>query len=247
MGTKFDIVIIHEDKSHVLKIWNEITTTLESLNCLLNRFDANSEIAYINNNAYREPIHTSKRMWNILQLCRFYYNRTKKLFDITLDNLEDVSFNNNQHVLFKKKNISIDLGGFAKGYALKEIHKTLKQGNIENAFINFGNSSIMGIGHHPYGNCWKVGLINPYNKEEINEFCLHNTSLSTSGNTPQYTTHIFNPIKKQYNSEKMLSTIISEDPLDAEILSTVWMIANKTQQETINKNFDHIKATIYHL
>ena len=41
--------------------------------------------------------------------------------------------------------------------------------------------------------------------------------------------------------------MISTDPLEAEILSTVWMIANKEEQLLLTENFKNIQATIYDL
>lgn len=47
------------------------------------------------------------------------------------------------------------------------------------------------------------------------------------------------------NNEKQ--ALISTDPLEAEILSTVWMIANKEQQQLLTENFKDIQATLYDL
>ena len=63
----------------------------------------------------------------------------------------------------------------------------------------------------------------------------------------QYTGHIINPLTGIYNEQKKVTSILSDNPLDAEILSTVWMIADDQQREQINENFKHIKGTIYTL
>ena len=80
---------------------------------------------------------------------------------------------------------------------------------------------------------------------------LTNSALLTircpSGNTEQYTGHIINPLTGIYNEQKKVTSILSDNPLDAEILSTVWMIADDQQREQINENFKHIKGTIYTL
>ena len=49
------------------------------------------------------------------------------------------------------------------------------------------------------------------------------------------------------DEQKKVTSILSDNPLDAEILSTVWMIADDQQREQINENFKHIKGTIYTL
>ena len=63
----------------------------------------------------------------------------------------------------------------------------------------------------------------------------------------QYTGHIMNPITGLFNEQRKASSILSADPLEAEILSTVWMIVNKEQQLLLTKNFKNIQATIYDL
>ena len=93
----------------------------------------------------------------------------------------------------------------------------------------------------------KVSFLNPYNQSLLNEFNLQNTALSTSGNTLQYTGHIMNPLTGIFNEQRKASSIISTDPLEAEILSTVWMIANKEQQQLLTENFKDIQATLYDL
>ena len=105
----------------------------------------------------------------------------------------------------------------------------------------------MCIRDSPYGDCWKVSLQNPYTQQTLDEFCLTDNTLSTSGNTEQYTGHIINPLTGIYNEQKKVTSILSDNPLDAEILSTVWMIADDQQREQINENFKHIKGTIYTL
>ena len=64
-------------------------------------------------------------------------------------------------VRFDGEETSLDFGGFAKGYALKKIGVLLREAGVGSAFVDFGNSSILGIGRHPYGPCWRVSLPDP--------------------------------------------------------------------------------------
>ena len=50
----------------------------------------------------------------------------------------------------------------------------------------------------------KVSLQNPYTQQTLDEFCLTDNTLSTSGNTEQYTGHIINPLTGIYNEQKKL-------------------------------------------
>ena len=247
MGTRFDMLIIHSSPDRLNHIWSDITNELEGLDKLLNRFDPASEVARLNALQPQAPILISKELENILQLSQYYYENTLHLFDITLKDFSRIRFHNNQYISFAVSGLSLDFGGFAKGYALKKIKHILEQESLSDAFIDFGNSSISGMGHHPYGDCWKVSFENPYNHQLLNEFNLKNNTLSTSGNTLQYTQHIINPLTGSYNQHRKAATVISGDPLEAEILSTVWMIADEEQQKQIKEKFKNIQATLYDL
>lgn len=246
MGTRFDIIIIHPDSDRLNSIWANITNELECLDNMLNRFDPKSEVARLNNLKSQTPVTLSQELADILQLCQYYYEHTLHLFDITLKDFSRIRFNN-QCISFTTPELSFDFGGFAKGYALKKIKSILEQENLENAFIDFGNSSIIGMGHHPYGDCWKVTLHNPYNRYPPDEFCLKDNALSTSGNTLQYTGHIINPVTGIYSKQRKATTILSSDPIEAEVLSTVWMIADEEQQKLIAEDFKNIQVTLYDL
>ena len=126
-----------------------------------------------------------------------------------------------------------------KGYALKKIKDILLETDIHQCFVDFGNSSILGLGHHPYGNSWKVGIKNPFVEGEIiDEIELRDESLSTSGNTSSYTKHIINPFSGEYNDERKLVCVVSRNPIEAEVLTTTLMIAPPDNKKTIINRFD---------
>jgi len=247
MGTRFDILIVIENKTMGEVLWNEIQSELIRLNKLLNRFDIESEVSQINSNAYYSPFIISPEMWEILLNCKKYHKQTKGLFDITLNDYNKVILNiENKSVSFVEKDFHIDLGGYAKGYATEKIKDILKENNIENSFINFGNSSIYGLGSHPYGNCWSIGIENPYKKGEmLGEHKLKDDGMSTSGNMPANPKHIVNPFTGDYNEEKKIVSIVTKNAIDAEVLSTSLMIAQNEEKEEIVKNFNVSEILIY--
>lgn len=81
--------------------------------------------------------------------------------------------------------VRIDLGGYAKGYALDEAARLLKQQGIHNALINIGGN-IMAMGMH--GNrAWKVGIQHPRKPGIIASLELHDgEAVGTSGDYQRY-------------------------------------------------------------
>ncbi|WP_298653166.1 FAD:protein FMN transferase [uncultured Proteiniphilum sp.] len=239
MGTRFDILIIDQNRLKSQEIWNDIVFELRRLDQIFNRFDSTSETSKINCEAITDPVHVSPEMWFILRSCQIYYTRTLGLFDITLNDFSKVLLDEKAHtVIFSKKDISLDFGGYAKGYALLKIKDLIYQAGVQHCFVDFGNSSILGIGHHPHGDSWKVSIENPYDQNEIlDEISLKDQALSVSGNTPSYTGHIVRPTSVESVKAHKVVSITSDDPLDAEVLSTVFMMTNDMEKKRITENF----------
>lgn len=247
MGTRFDLLLVGADPIPAERLWMDISDELERLDKLLNRFDPLSEVSRVNATAGRTSIAVSPELATVLRLCAFYYESTEHLFDVTRRDFAQIDFSASGDIRFGDPTLSLDFGGFAKGYALRKIAAMLRGAGIGSAFVDFGNSSILGVGRHPYGTCWKVGLENPYTQASLAEFCLEDRALSTSGNLPQYTGHIVDPRTGVGNRERKFAAVVSRDPLDAEVLSTVWMIADTGQRERIARNFENMQGFLYML
>lgn len=233
MGTRFDLLIIEKSNTEALDIWGRVVSELQRLDQIFNRFNSESETALINREAIHDYVQVRPEMWLILLDCRKYNTLTLGLFDVTLKDFSKVSLDEERHaVYFLQPDISLDFGGYAKGYALDKIKHLLLESEVRHCFVNFGDSSILGIGRHPYGDAWKVNIENPFDREEIlAEITLKDEALSVSGNTVSYTGHIIRPDSGNPVTEHKVEWIISADPLEAEVLSTVFMIADNKEKE----------------
>ncbi|MEN6324049.1 MAG: FAD:protein FMN transferase [Proteiniphilum sp.] len=249
MGTRFDLILTGIEREHSVRIWTNIQDELEYLDHMLNRFDSDSDISAINQRDGNTPVKVNNEMWYILQDCSDYHQRTFGLFDITLSDFSQVVFNEKEHaVSFLQPDLLFDLGGYAKGYAMKKIVNILRANNVENCFVDFGSSAIFALGHHPYGDSWKVSIENPFHKGEIlGEIALKNSALSTSGNTPNYSGHIVNPLSRKFNRERKLICVESDDPVDAEVLTTALIAADAFQKKKLLTQFDIKKYLDYNL
>ena len=227
-GTDLKVQSAGLPEKKVYTVWSEITKELSTLDKTFNRFNPQSEVSLLN--ASKVDIETSEMMKEALNLCESYLIQTKGLFDIS-----------------KGEDKDIDFDGFLKGYALRRIALILKAGKVKDAFINFGGTSMMALGKHPYGDCWTFTLENPETEDELKEFELRGECLSISGNTSEYNGHIVNPIThKVFESEK-LSVVKSKDPLEAEIMSMVLLIADDRQLKEMSYNFKGFESELFDL
>lgn len=248
MGTQLDVLMIGNDPTHLQSVWTAIETEVKRLDKMLNRFDPESEVSRINREAKYYPVAVNEVLWKILQDCLHYYKLTNGYFDITLQDFGQVLLSETDNsVFFFSESLHIDLGGVGKGYALSKIQQLLNMNGIEQALVNFGNSSVLAVGAHPCGRYWPVGLDNPYTKQRIADLQLCDCSLSISGNMPSHPQHIVNPHTGLFMEERKLVSVIAQDPVVAEVLTTTFMIAEEEEIPMIANQFDIQEKHLYKL
>lgn len=85
----------------------------------------------------------------------------------------------------RNKAVMIDLGGYAKGYALDCAARILRDEHVKAALVNIGGN-ILAIGR-PGGRPWKVGIRDPRSEGTIASLELHdNEAIGTSGDYQRY-------------------------------------------------------------
>lgn len=246
MGTRFEMILYDDRREELERLWRQIVERLEAWHAMFNRFDTGSEVARINNCTDTEWHPVSEELARMIGLAREYWLKTERLFDITRRDMSLVEIDEGQ-ICKHEPAVTIDFGGFAKGYALLQVEEMLKRQGIKSAIVDFGHSTIMTIGCRPDGEEWMIGLPSPYDGREVARFALHDQTLSTSGNTPSYVGHIVNPKSGEQICDRALSCVVAKNPLDAEVLSTAQMIATEKQMERIVKNFDVVMTKKYEL
>lgn len=137
---------------------------------------------------------------------------------------------NQKKVFLKKKGMSLDLGGIAKGYAADEIAKILSEEKIDCAIIDLGGN-IYVWGKKKNGALWNVGIKNPFDENGSPALllsCSENQSVVTSGvyernfiQDGKLYHHILNPKTGFPGDDKYKSvTIVSSSSMEADALST---------------------------
>ena len=246
MGSRFDALLFTPRREVVEGLWGEIPALIEELDSRLNRFSPTSEVSHINHAEVGQIQPLSEEVERLLQLGEAYYRQTEGLFDITLGGLDALTFGEGA-ICRHRTDVMLDFGGIAKGYVLREVKQRLQAVGIGQAFVDFGGSSILGLGNHPYGEGWQVELTSPYDGRLLERFTLKDESLSTSGNTPTYHGHICHPKRGERCEDRRVVAVKSPDPLDAEVLSTAWMIASEQEQQQMRKHFGSVEPIIYNL
>jgi len=181
MGTRIDVLLFSDNSSLLKDVWEGMEKEMRRLEKKLNRFDPASEVAKVNNNAGLAAVQLSDELWEIMLDCRRYFEWTDGYFDVTCTSFEKIDFMEDSHsILFENYGMTLDFGGYAKGYVLRCMRKRLIEAGISRALINFGNSSVLAMGGHPYGDSWPVSIDDPSDGNALPTVYLCDESLSVS-------------------------------------------------------------------
>ncbi len=156
-------------------------------------------------------------------------------------------FIKNRHVELTKPNMKITLGGIAKGYAVDKAIDVLQNQGIEHALVDM-KSSIRAIGNKGPED-WSIALQNPRNKDEyITIIRMNNNSLSTSGDYERYFNenmtfhHIINPLTGYSATELISVTIIADNAMAADALSTSVFVLGKEKGLELIESLDNVEG-----
>ena len=154
-------------------------------------------------------------------------------------NLED------QTVFLKEAGMSLDVGATAKSFAAQQVANLLRAQGVESAIINAGGDVViigqaLSQGESP----WNIGIQNPLGEGLIDSVLVSDVAVSTSGgNLRAYMVngisyhHIIDPLSLMPASHFSAVTVIHQDAMVAEILSTALFIASFEQGYLLAENF----------
>lgn len=242
--------------------------------------DGSSEIEKLNSLSGNSSVTLSDDTFYVLSKGKHYSEISKGRFDITIgsigklwnigteyatkpeDNLINkkllsVDYNKlqlNEQTKEAKlidKDMIVDLGAVAKGYAADEVKRVLIEGGVKNAIINIGGN-IITIGTKIDKNNWNIGIQNPFSTrgEYLGVVQLNDETVSSSGDYEKYFEqdgikyhHILDP-NTGYPCDNELTgvSIITKNSIDADSLSTVsFLMGLKDGLELIN-GIDDVEA-----
>lgn len=134
----------------------------------------------------------------------------------------------------RKVGQAIDLGGIGKGFAGSKILEIFTAFDIASTYSNLGGN-VVALGAKPDGSAWRIGIQHPRLEDRlIGAVSVVGRSVVTSGDYQRCFTdkngirhhHILDPLTGYPSCSGLISvTIVSEDPLAADVLSTAVFIA----------------------
>ena len=242
-------VLLFDEKTTVDKVFNEIERETFRLEKMLNRFDELSELSRLNSAAGKASDELTTLLWQSREL----KERSLGYFDVTRDaaSWNAIQFDKKKGVCIEKESINFDLGGIAKGYALDKIRAILSKHGLKNAFVSFGESSILAWGTHPAGNHWPLGAKDFFLPEKVvHPFKVRNSVLSGSSTMQrrngELLAHLINPHTGNAVNKHRVSSVVTADGIEGEALATALAIAEtEEERKQIARNFPEAEACVW--
>ncbi|MBF0287676.1 MAG: FAD:protein FMN transferase [SAR324 cluster bacterium] len=270
MGTIAEIQIVHDDAQKAHAIMAQAFAEIQRIEQSMSRFRNDSEVSRANSQAFHHPIAISQETAGVLSRAFHWARATRGMFDPGIGKLSKIwnikhrneppegkrlsRLANRQFyqqlrldreggkcfLQFSSKDVQLDLGGIAKGYAADRAIDVLAHAGIEQALVNLGGD-VVALGGKNKNHGWKVGVKDPNHPHQIAKILeLKNQAVATSGNYEQYFIsqsslyhHLIDPrLARPGRSIFHGLTVIGPNGCDADALATglFFFSKEKTQQ-----------------
>lgn len=258
MGVQWRIVLYATDKAIANKAAQNAFGRVKELNKILSDYDPESELNKLCRlSGPGQPIHVSFPLLRVLEKSQALSQETDGAFDVTISPVvrlwrrarrrksmpdsqrlqsarDKVGFQHiqispqNQTIELMKKEMRLDLGGIAKGYAADMALNELKKHGITRAMVDASGDIV--LGDSPPNTCgWKIGISSSdTGQEKIDQFLLlHNVAVATSGDALQHVvingtrySHIVDPRTGLGLTDQSRVTVIAPDGITADSLAS---------------------------
>lgn len=252
MGTAINIELWSDDRPAGEAAMQAVMREMHRIDLAMSPHRPDSELSRINRGAATAPVAISTEMFQLLTRAVHFSKLSDGAFDITyaaVGRLFDYRLHTRptrealttahaavgyrhllldaqaQTVQFALPGMCIDLGGFAKGYAIDNAVALLRQRGIAHANVSAGGDScVMGDRR---GRPWTIGIRDPRRPGEVVALLpLEDTSISTSGDYERCFVeagvrfhHLIDPATGHSPSCVQSVTILGKDGLTTEAFS----------------------------
>jgi len=257
MGTFFRITLYAANQTEASKPAMAAFERVEQLEDLLSAHRQDSEVVRLSRAAVLVPRPVSQDLFYVLDKSLQISRLSGGAFDVTIGPLVDlwrearrtkrlprtteiakakaaVDYRNieldsqGRTVLLRRKDMKLDLGAIAKGYAADQALDLLKSCGIQSALIDAGGDITLGAA--PPGKAgWKIAIDDPspQGKEAPCTLVLHDVAIATSGDARQAVevnglrySHIIDPANGMGLQDSGSATVIAPDGITADALAT---------------------------
>jgi thiamine biosynthesis lipoprotein len=252
MGTAIRVELWSDDRATGESAAAAVMAEMHRIDAAMSPYKPASELSRINREAAARAVPVTDEMFSLLERSIEFSRLSAGAFDITFASVGQlydyragtgptaaqleaaraaIGYQNllleprARTVRFARAGVCIDLGGFAKGYAVDNGGAILRQHGIEHAIVSAGGDSRI-VGDRR-GRPWAIGVRDPRRKGEVVAILpLEDAALSTSGDYERFfevdgvrSHHVIDPKTGKSPSHVQSVTVIAQDGLTSEALS----------------------------
>lgn len=257
MGTRIAVELWHEDPSVARQCSENVFKEMHRIDALMSPYKEDSQLTRLNNEAASHPVMVGDELYSLIETASKFSRLSDGAFDITFaavgkmydyrqkvrpsdetinTQLEAVNYRHivlnpvEKSIAYKHPDVTIDLGGVAKGYAVDNAIRILSVCGITHAMVSAGGDSrILG---NRRGRPWMMGIQHPRNKSKLALVLpLSDAAISTSGDYERYFMedgkryhHIISPDSGHSARETISASVIGPDATSTDALSTTLFI-----------------------
>ncbi len=272
MGSRFELTAVSPDEKKATNAIDAGVTEIKRIEKLISSWDKNSQTSEIIRNAGIKPVVVDQELFNLIRRSLKISRLTKGAFDISYASMDKIwrfdgemkelpdsnavaasvakiDYKNiilnpeKRSVYLADEGMKIGFGAIGKGYAANKALDIMAKMDLKGALVN-ASGDLISWGKDEGGKDWKIGIVNPQNKEKIFSWLsINETAVVTSGNYEKFVTikgkkysHIINP-KTGYPVRGLSSvSIICPNAELADALATsVFVLGKEKGLELINK------------
>lgn len=244
LGAEVSLTLAHPSKTKANQLFETCVREIKRLENIFTLYDSYSELSRLNAEGILQ--NPSSEIVDILEQSRLYHDMTEGAFDITVKPLEDgksldlvgmdkLQIDQNE-IRFQKRGMGITLNGIAQGYITDRITELLKAEGLQNILVELGEKRT--IGHHPTGRPWRLTL-----EGQKDPVSLVNHALATSAarNPMMDKHHIFTPSNGHYAKKYDTISVVADNAVMADALSTGFLSLDLQEIEKIKKHHPAVK------
>lgn len=277
MGTAIRVELWGDDRAAADAAIGAVIDEMHRIDAAMSPYKESSELSRVNRDAAREPVDVSPELFDLLERSIAFSELSGGAFDITYAGAghlydyrrrirptesqlaaarEAIGYRHLQldraarTVRFARAGMRIDLGGFAKGYAVDNGAAILTQRGVRHAVVAAGGDSRM-LGDR-CGRPWTVGVRDPRREGEVAALLpLEDVAVSTSGDYERYFDdgderchHLIDPRTGKSPQAVHSVTVIAPDGLTSEALSKTVFVLGVEQGLRIVDSLPEVDAVV---
>jgi len=277
MGTPINVELWSHSEQLAKTCTKQVMQEMRRIDSLMSPHKPESELAIVNSRASQQAVKIGAELFKLIERSIALSKLSDGAFDITFASigyqydyrkskkptdqqvaaqLDRINYRHifldkkNSTIRFAKQGVRISLGGIAKGYAVDNGIRLLKDCGIKRALISAGGDSRI-LGDRK-GRPWMTGIRDPRKKNQsVLVIPLSDTAVSTSGDYERYFIkdgvrhhHIISPKTGKSVASTRSVTVLGPDAVTTDGLSTTLFVLGAVKGLALAERLEGIDAVI---